>query len=98
MVGKPEVGQKRACRKLQQQWDATQDSVGRRCQSVREMVSESDALIWEQSGNIKNSLPILAVLVRSLACLQVLEIPNQGALSPKLPSLTASHNRTSGPK
>jgi|SRR5216683_1752961 len=37
--------------------------------------------IREQRGNINSSVPLLAVLLRSIACLQVLEIPDQGALS-----------------
>jgi len=41
----------------------------------------SNARIREQRGNINSSLPLLAVFLRSFACPQVLEIPDQGALS-----------------
>jgi hypothetical protein len=41
----------------------------------------SDAQIREQRGNIKRSLPFLAVILCSFGYPQVLEIPDQGALS-----------------
>jgi len=47
----------------------------------------SGTRIREQRGNINSSLPFLDVLLRSLACPQLLEFPDQGALSRQRPAV-----------